>query len=149
MAVGPEALRPPAGLARAVRLGPGDLPAIKALLSARDYFAPFAPVMLEHGVYCGIRDEGRLLAVAGTHVVAPTAGVAAIGNVYTAPEHRRRGYALATTAAVAAALFADGYRRAVLNVHRENAGAVAVYRRLGFTVSGEFWECPTARRRET
>ncbi len=147
LALGAADLRLPDGLAPARRLTPADLDDIQRLLSARDYFAPFTPAMLEHGIYCGIRHAGHLVAVAGTHIISPASRVAAVGNIYTAPEHRRQGYALATTAAVVRELVAGGCERVVLNVHSQNETAIRVYRRLGFADAGPFWEVPTAQRR--
>ena len=43
---------------------------------------------------------GALVAVAGTHLVSDTYGVAAIGNVFTHPDYRGRGYATLATGAV-------------------------------------------------
>jgi ribosomal protein S18 acetylase RimI-like enzyme len=147
MALGPDDLRLPEQIDQAQRLTMADVGAIQRLLSARDYFAPFTPTMLEHGVYYGVWAEDRLVAVAGTHIVSEASRVAAIGNVYTAPEARRQGHALATTAAVARELFERGCLRTILNVNVENAAAVRVYERLGFTISSEFWESPDAVRR--
>ncbi|HTE18195.1 MAG TPA: hypothetical protein VK689_07415, partial [Armatimonadota bacterium] len=43
----------------------------------------FDPGMADHGVFFGVYEGDDLVAVAGTHVVAPEEGVAAIGNVST------------------------------------------------------------------
>lgn len=88
MALGPGMVRLPEGGDRARRLGPADLSALQALYAARDSFAPFSAAMLESGVYYGVQHDGRLIAAAGTHVVARASRVAAIGNVYTAPAAR-------------------------------------------------------------
>jgi predicted GNAT family acetyltransferase len=79
--------------------------------------------------------------------VAPVSRVAAIGNVYTAAEARRRGYGAATTAGVVRALLEKGYERIVLNVSIENATAIRVYERLGFVAAVEYWETDHAGRR--
>ena len=126
------------------RLGPGDLAAVEALFDAAlnpdeepDFFTES---MLALGVYRGVWDGDALLAIAGTHVLAPESGVAAIGNVFTHPGARGRGLARATTAAVAGELRDRGIPTIVLNVRQGNAPAVAVYRRLGFVVHGDFDE---------
>ena len=49
------------------------------------------PELLDTGLYGGIREDGELVAVAGVHVLSERHGVAAIGNVFTHPDHRRRG----------------------------------------------------------
>jgi len=91
----------------------------------------FAPYQLRDGVYYGIEVNGRLVSVAGTHLVSPTFGVAAVGNIFTHPDHRRRGYATACTSHVVEELLTQGLD-VVLNVNRENIEAIGVYERLGF-----------------
>ena len=59
---------------------------------------------LQEGMYYGVWDGRRLIAAAGTHVIAPTSGVAVVGNVFTHPAWRGRALARATTGAVTQAL---------------------------------------------
>jgi hypothetical protein len=61
----------------------------------------FTPSMLEDGVYVGVRVDGSLVAVAGTHAISRRFSVACIGGVYTEPAYRGRGLAAAVTGAVA------------------------------------------------
>ena len=70
------------------------MPAIEALYAAGGPFAPdaFSPAQVVEGVFFGLEipaldqmRRGTLIAVAGTHLVAPTWGVAAVGNIYTHP----------------------------------------------------------------
>jgi len=84
--------------------------------------------------------------VAGTHLVAPEEGVAAIGNVYTRPECRGRGLATRLTGAVAAELVRRGIPLVALNVCPENLPAMRAYRRLGFFKYCEFVEGLAVRR---
>jgi ribosomal protein S18 acetylase RimI-like enzyme len=144
MTLRPEDLRLPDGVERAQRLTTADLPELRRFYGARDYDAPFSAEMVEHGVFCGVRRDGRLVAAAGTHVLARESRVAAIGNVYTAPEARGQGFASATTAAVARELLGRGCRRVILNVKADNAAAISVYRRIGFGKARDFWEVPHA-----
>lgn len=70
---------------------------------------------------------------------APTvAGVSRIGPVWTPPEHRRRGYAAAATAAVAARLAERG--RVVLFADNANLTSTGVYLRIGFRPLGDWDE---------
>lgn len=127
------------------RLWPVDLAAIERLLATRadrDFF--FTPTMLTSGVYHGIFEEEQLVAMAGTHVTARVSRVAAIGNVYTRPDARRRGHARATTAAVTQTLLTEGYRQIALNVAVDNAGAIAIYEQLGFYRHRVYVETPMA-----
>jgi len=92
----------------ALRLQMSDLDALQTLYGhglAGDADA-FAPYQLEQGVFCGLAVDGQLVSVAGTHLVAPDYGLAAVGNVFTHPAQRGRGYATACTSAVTATLLA-------------------------------------------
>jgi len=86
---------------------------------------------LDDGVYYGVHHAGRLVAMAGTHVVAPEMGVAIVGNVVTHPRYRRRGYGAAATSAVTAALL-DTCPFVLLTVEERNEPALRVYQRLGY-----------------
>lgn len=108
--------------------------------------AHFSPYQLMQGVFYGVERDGRLVAVAGTHLVSETYGVAAIGNVFTHPDYRGRGYAQACTAAVLRNLAAR-IPTIVLNVGADNAVARHVYAKLGFTEHCEFHEAMAYRRR--
>jgi len=88
--------------------------------------------MLRHGVYYGVRENGELVAAAGTHVLVVEEGVAAIGNVYTRRDRRGRGLGLQVTAGVAEELLRLGIGTIALNVEESNAAAIRVYERLGF-----------------
>jgi ribosomal protein S18 acetylase RimI-like enzyme len=136
--------------ADAVRLGPGDLDALRALYAdgqARGE-APefFSPAMLAEGVYFGVREGGDLVAAAGTHLVVPGEGVAAIGNVYTRRDRRGRGLGSGVTGAVAAELVRRGLRTVALNVSQDNTAAIRVYERLGFARYCDFTEGLAVRR---
>lgn len=81
------------------------------------------------GIAYGIRREGRLVTVAGTHFVSRDTSL--IGGVYTSPAFRRRGYAATVTSAVTReALRQSG--QVGLMVVSTNRGAVALYERLGY-----------------
>ena len=126
------------------RLAPSDLPAVERMFAAAESAVEepdfFTGSMLARGIYHGVWNGAELDAIAGTHVLAPESGVAAIGNVFTRPSARGGGLARATTAAVARDLRAAGIAHIVLNVRRNNGPAITVYRRLGFVVHGEFDE---------
>lgn len=114
-----------------VRLGPADLADVQRLY-AEDRPAFFLPSQLDDGVYFGVREEGSLVSIAGTHVVSPEQSVAALGNVYTTPRRRSRGLAAATTGAVSHELQQRGIRTIVLNILASNLAARRVYERLGY-----------------
>lgn len=116
-----------------IRLGPSDQAALDALFDAHpDRPDAFHPRQLESGVFMAVREGSRLVAVAGTHIVAPAFRLAAVGNVFTQPAQRGRGLAGRTTAAVVAALLQGGMDTIVLNVAQANEPAIRCYHRLGF-----------------
>jgi GNAT superfamily N-acetyltransferase len=96
-----------------------------------DVSAFFVPELLDSGHYGGIRVDGDLVAIAGVHVLSERYGVAAIGNVFTRPDHRGQGLASALTATVAQRLL-PLVPTIGLNVQTTNGAARTVYQRLGF-----------------
>lgn len=107
----------------------------------------FRPELLEQNSFHGLRENGRLLAIAGTHVIAEPYGIAVVGGVFTRPEARGQGYASLVTSALVARLLERGCRDVVLNVYATNAPAVAVYNRLGFQTRHYLWSGPAERRK--
>ena len=91
------------------------------------------------GIYYGVRRGTRLIAAAGTHVISPQLGIAAVGNVYTHREYRGQGLGKVVTSAVTAELFRS-CDTVVLNVRADNPPALAVYRALGYRTATEFEE---------
>jgi ribosomal protein S18 acetylase RimI-like enzyme len=94
---------------------------------------------ISSGVYYGVRRGGRLVAAAGTHVISPTYGLAAVGNVFTHRDMRGRGFAKAVTSAVTTELL-ETVDTVVLNVRSDNAPALAAYRALGYQPHMSFEE---------
>ena len=74
--------------------------------------------------------------MAGTHLVVPQEGIAAVGNIYTRRDRRGRGLAGRVTAAVVAELLRRGVPTVALNVAQTNATARRVYERVGFVHEG-------------
>jgi RimJ/RimL family protein N-acetyltransferase len=144
MVLRPASFRPVGG--DPVRLGPAHAGQLAALYRLGQGGA-FSPAQIERGVFYGVLADGHLVAAAGTHLVSPTYGVAAVGNVFTHPDYRGRGYGTATTGAVVAELLRLGIRDVVLNVEQDNAAAVRVYGRLGFERHCPFLEGRASARR--
>ena len=97
------------------------------------------------GVYYGIRRGSRLIAAAGTHVISPMYGIAAVGNVFTNRDYRGQGLAKLVTSAVTAELL-DTVDEVVLNVRADNPPAVATYEALGYREHTQFEERLVHRR---
>jgi ribosomal protein S18 acetylase RimI-like enzyme len=128
----------------ATRIGPAGLDLMKDLF-AGDTPPFFLPSMLADGSYYGILEDDRLVAAAGTHVLAHDVSVAALGNIYTRPDRRGRGLAAAVTSAVVRDLIEMGIATIVLNVRDDNHPAVRVYERLGFERYCTYFEVPARR----
>jgi len=128
MVIGPGDFHPVPG--QTIKLELSHLDALRQLyhLGGGDAFAPY---QLRDGVYYGVEVGGQLVSAAGTHLIAPTFGVAGVGNIFTHPSHRRRGYGTACTSQVVEELMNQNLN-VVLNVNRENAEAIGVYEKLGF-----------------
>jgi ribosomal protein S18 acetylase RimI-like enzyme len=90
---------------------------------------PFRARTIDFGGYIGIRDSGKLVAMAGQRT--RPAGYTEISAVCTHPDARGRGYAEALLVSLARTIFA---RREIpfLGVRPDNEGAKRVYERLGF-----------------
>jgi len=95
---------------------------------------PFGSRTCEFGGYIGVRDGGRLVAMAGERLRLP--GLTEISAVCTDAEHRGRG--------IAAGLVTELVRRIrerdevpFLHVMTTNVGAIRVYAALGFEVRRE------------
>ena len=126
--------RPVAGIGEAVSLTPSDRPEIEELLKTGEWVL-FLPGCLASGHYYGVRENGRLIALAGTHVASVRYNIAALGTVFTHPGRRGRGHAGVCSSHVLASLGRAGIRRVVLNVEEEKAAARRVYERLGFVTA--------------
>ena len=100
---------------------------------------------IEDSVYFGAERDGRIVAVAGTHVISSASGIAVVGNVYTHPRFRGQHLAQATTSAVTQQLLRF-CREVVLSVDPTNAPAVRAYERLGYTEVARLIEGAAMRR---
>lgn len=122
-----------------------DIRKVNALYGSEGGPSYYIPEHIDSGVYRGVVEEGRLVAIAGTHVVSRQEGVAVVGNVFTHPEYRGKGYATATTSAVTETLlkYCD---HVVLTVDPNNTPAVAAYARLGYREVCQLVEASAARR---
>jgi predicted GNAT family acetyltransferase len=108
-----------------------DVPDMLALAAVTEP-GPFFARTLELGLYLGIRDAGKLVAMAGERMLLDD--YTEISAVCTAPSHQGRGYARSLTAILMHKAFDEG-RQPFLHVKQEN-GARVLYERLGFRSSG-------------
>jgi ribosomal protein S18 acetylase RimI-like enzyme len=91
---------------------------------------PFATRTGELGVYLGVRDRGRLIAMAGERL-RPN-GWSEIRAVCTAPDYRGRGLARTLMERLAAGIRQRG-QRPFLHVMASNTSAIRLYEAMGYT----------------
>jgi len=112
----------------ALQLGPADVPEMLDLV-ARTKPGPFLERTIELGTYLGFRHDGKLTAMAGERIKPD--GWTEISAVCTDPAYRGRGLGTRLVLAVAAGIRERG-DRAVMHASAQNAGAIGLYRSLGF-----------------
>ncbi|MFJ9769761.1 GNAT family N-acetyltransferase [Kitasatospora sp. NPDC101157] len=116
-----------------------DLDGLRTLLAEAYPESWFDRRLLANGGYVGIREHGRLVAAAGVHVHSPVHRVAVLGNVVTHPDARGRGLARSCVTALCRRL-APTTDHLGLNVRTDNAPAIGLYRKLGFTAVTTYTE---------
>lgn len=143
MSVMRETFRPVSGEAR--RLRGSDVVAVNGIYSADGGPTAYRPSHLEEGVYCGIELDGRIVSIAGTHVVSRAEGVAVVGNVFTHPRYRGGGLATEVTSAVTQEVL-DYCDLVVLTVEEQNSPALNIYLKLGYETECVLHETPLIRK---
>lgn len=122
-----------------VRLGVADESELIELYRTAYPDNYFTARMLQTGKYFGYRSDDRIVAVAGVHVRSDKDGIAILGNIATAVEHRGKGYGAAVTARLLEELVAEG-KQVGLNVESDNLPAISCYRKLGFVEVHQYLE---------
>lgn len=123
-----ELFNPVAG--SAFRLTEDNLAELQTFYTRREETF-FLPDMLKSGTYYGIRKDDTLVSVAGTHASSPSHKIACIGNIFTLPSYRNKGYATICTSKVVEELLLN-HKDIILNVDSKNVSAIRVYEKLGF-----------------
>jgi len=127
-----EGAPPPArpGEPDIVALGEDDA-AEMAALADHAQPGPWGPTTHRYGPFFGIRENGRLLAMAGQRILLP--GMAEVSGVSTWEDCRGRGYARALIGHVMRDMTMRG-EQPFLHSYADNAGAIALYESLGFRI---------------
>jgi predicted GNAT family acetyltransferase len=136
-----DTVHPPAGVpGRFRRAAPLDRALLVRWITAfHDEATPHAPLDAEAWVTQGLSSPTRSLylwedrePVTLVGCGGPTPHGMRIGPVYTPPEHRRRGYASAATAALSQQLRASGRRFCFLFTDLANPTANRIYQTIGY-----------------
>lgn len=109
-------------------LGDADAAEMRALAELTQP-GPFYARTHTLGDFVGIRENGRLIAMAGERMRVP--GYTEISAVCTHPDARGRGLAAQLMRVVAAKIVGRG-EQLFLHVYPHNKSAIAVYEKLGF-----------------
>jgi ribosomal protein S18 acetylase RimI-like enzyme len=114
-------------------LGDDDAPEM-TVLAGHAKPGPWGPKTHRYGPFFGIREQGRLLAMAGQRILVP--GMAEVSGVSTWEDCRGRGLARALIGHVMREMVARG-ETPFLHSYADNAGAIALYESLGFRIRRE------------
>ena len=112
------------------QLGPADAAEMLALAVATEP-GPFAARTGMLGVYLGIRERGKLIAMAGERLQPD--GWIEISGVCTDPAYRGRGLARLLMERVATGIRQRG-QRPFLHVMASNTGAIRLYESMGYSI---------------
>ncbi len=118
----------PAARSEVLVLGDADSEDMQGL-TALTRPGPFGPRTHHLGNFYGIRDNGKLVAMAGERMRVP--GYTEISAVCTHPEHLGRGYAATLMSKVMQGIRARG-ETPFLHSRADNDRAIGLYQRLGF-----------------
>jgi predicted GNAT family acetyltransferase len=123
-----EDVSPPEDVCSVERLGPADWPEMLALatLTEPGPFLGRTPMM---GEFHGIREDGRLIAMAGERL--KPVGYTEVSAVCTHPDARGRGFASLLSRFVADRIRARG-ETPFLHAYASNHRAIGLYEALGF-----------------
>jgi len=113
-----------------VELTTADLPEMSAIYAATRPGRELCQRIQKLGTFVGVRDEGKLVAMGGLRL--HIAGHREITTVATLPEFEGRGYGTAVMRALVERIRARG-ERPFLTVRTDNARAINIYRKMGFT----------------
>ncbi|TFH13287.1 GNAT family N-acetyltransferase [Candidatus Bathyarchaeota archaeon] len=125
-----------------VELGMPEVKEMMELVDLTKPGSPFFPGMFELGGYIGVKEDGKLVAMAGERVKLD--GYTEIALVCTHPDYRRKGYA-ASLSGVLMQRIIDNGEIPFLHVMTHNAPAIKLYEKVGFTIRTQYPICAYKR----
>jgi ribosomal protein S18 acetylase RimI-like enzyme len=130
---------------KTIALDVADVPEMTELVDATEP-GPFGPRTIEFGGFIGVRESGRLIAMAGERLrcacrpsgpLGAVTGLTELTAVCTAADHRGRGLGTLLVTTLVDRIRARG-EEAFLHTAAANTTAIRLYEELGFTLRREF-----------
>ena len=118
-----------------VELGMPDAKEMMELVDLTNPGSPFFPGMFQLGKYIGLKEDGKLVAMAGERVKLD--GYTEIALVCTHSDHRRKGYATSLSGVLMKEIISRG-EKPFLHVMTHNASAIKLYEKLGFNIRTQY-----------
>jgi predicted GNAT family N-acyltransferase len=109
-------------------------------LYVRNMGGHFTLDQFQNNFYFGTEQNGNLVSMSGTASLCPDYCTATIGSVVTDAAHRNKGYATSELVLLCQQLLTDNYHCITIKVNRGNVSATALYRRIGFIKSCDYFE---------
>ena len=145
MSVTEATFKPFSGFVECEKLSMDDMSEMTGFY-AMNNVPTFSPDQVQHGIYYGIRRHGILVAVGGTHFINRHDKIAAVGNLYTDPILRGKGYARSLISKLARDLFDMGCEHVIINIEKDDFSTMQIYESLGFTSFALFYESTVKRK---
>jgi ribosomal protein S18 acetylase RimI-like enzyme len=116
-------------------LGMPDVKEMMELVDLTKPGSPFFPGMFQLGKYIGVKEDGKLVAMAGERVKLD--GYTEVALVCTHPDYRRKGYAASLSGILIKEIIERG-EKPFLHVMTQNVPAIRLYEKLGFKTRIEY-----------
>jgi ribosomal protein S18 acetylase RimI-like enzyme len=126
-----------------LELGMPDVKEMMELVDITKPGSPFFPGMFALGDYIGVKENVKLIAMAGERVKLD--GYTELALICTHPDYRRKGYAASLSGILIQKIINNG-DKPFLNVMTHNAPAIKLYENLGFTIRTQYPICVYKRK---
>lgn len=110
---------------------------IELFKNHNEYF--LLPYMLKYDTFYGIRKDGKLISVAGTHFLSKDYKIGTFGNLFTHPDYRREGYGKICASKTIDELLKK-CKLVIGNTAENNIPSFKIHNKLGFKEHCFYWE---------